>query len=142
MYREVFMLPGKAGDKKKAPAKRGPSLRTGNTPDLVLTTKTPTPGKLKLQRAALNLSFAETFDTRHPDAYERLVTDVLRGNQTLFMRLGQGGGQEGQGVQAVLMYQALCEEEGDALFFELHTWRRETTPVVAILNVAPARISR
>ena len=53
---------------------------------LVLTTKTPTPGKLKLQRAALNLSFADAFDTRHPDAYERLVTDVLRGNQTLFMR--------------------------------------------------------
>jgi glucose-6-phosphate 1-dehydrogenase len=53
---------------------------------LVLTTKTPTPGKLRLRRAALNLSFAEAFDTRHPDAYERLVTDVLRGNQTLFMR--------------------------------------------------------
>ncbi|MCC7045294.1 MAG: glucose-6-phosphate dehydrogenase, partial [Alphaproteobacteria bacterium] len=53
---------------------------------LVLTTKTPTPGKLRLQRAALNLSFAEAFATRHPDAYERLVTDVLRGNQTLFMR--------------------------------------------------------
>ncbi len=53
---------------------------------LVLNTKTPTPGKLRLQRAALNLSFAETFKTRHPDAYERLLTDVLRGNQTLFMR--------------------------------------------------------
>jgi glucose-6-phosphate 1-dehydrogenase len=53
---------------------------------LVLNTKTPTPGKLKLQQAALNLSFAEAFKTRHPDAYERLLTDVLRGNQTLFMR--------------------------------------------------------
>ena len=53
---------------------------------LALNTKTPTPGKLRLQRAALNLSFAETFKTRHPDAYERLLTDVLRGNQTLFMR--------------------------------------------------------
>ncbi len=53
---------------------------------LVLTTKTPTPGPLRLQRAALNLSFAETVHGRMPDAYERLVTDVLRGNQTLFMR--------------------------------------------------------
>jgi glucose-6-phosphate 1-dehydrogenase len=53
---------------------------------LALNTKTPAPGKLRLQRAALNLSFAETFKTRHPDAYERLLTDVLRGNQTLFMR--------------------------------------------------------
>jgi glucose-6-phosphate 1-dehydrogenase len=53
---------------------------------LMLTTKTPTPGKLRLQRSALNLSFAETLHMRMPDAYERLVTDVLRGNQTLFMR--------------------------------------------------------
>ena len=30
--------------------------------------------------------FAEAFDIRHPDAYERLLMDVVRGNQTLFMR--------------------------------------------------------
>ena len=34
----------------------------------------------------LNLSFGDTFENRLPDAYERLLMDVVRGNQTLFMR--------------------------------------------------------
>jgi len=34
----------------------------------------------------LNLSFAEAFRARYPDAYERLLMDVIRGNPTLFMR--------------------------------------------------------
>ena len=37
----------------------------------------------------LNLSFNETFVERLPDAYERLLMDVARGNQTLFMRLDE-----------------------------------------------------
>ena len=32
------------------------------------------------------MSFAEAFGVRNPDAYERLLMDVVRGNQTLFMR--------------------------------------------------------
>jgi glucose-6-phosphate 1-dehydrogenase len=32
------------------------------------------------------MSFASAFKVRNPDAYERLVLDVVRGNQTLFMR--------------------------------------------------------
>ena len=32
------------------------------------------------------MSFAETFQRAHPEAYERLLLDVIRGNQTLFMR--------------------------------------------------------
>ena len=32
------------------------------------------------------MSFAAAFDGRTPDAYERLIMDVVRGNQTLFMR--------------------------------------------------------
>ena len=34
----------------------------------------------------LDMSFARAFQVRNPDAYERLVMDVVRGNQTLFMR--------------------------------------------------------
>ena len=34
----------------------------------------------------LDLSFAETFSGRFPEAYERLLLDVVRGNPTLFMR--------------------------------------------------------
>ncbi|MGL1765609.1 hypothetical protein ACSTIG_23585, partial [Vibrio parahaemolyticus] len=32
------------------------------------------------------MTFAEAFKARNPDAYERLILDVMRGNQTLFMR--------------------------------------------------------
>jgi glucose-6-phosphate 1-dehydrogenase len=53
---------------------------------LHLWTKEPGPGGLRLRSAALNLSFAEAFKRRFPDAYERLLMDVVRGNATLFMR--------------------------------------------------------
>jgi glucose-6-phosphate 1-dehydrogenase len=42
--------------------------------------------RIQLRPAPLNLSFAETFQGRSPDAYERLLLDVARGNPTLFMR--------------------------------------------------------
>jgi glucose-6-phosphate 1-dehydrogenase len=48
--------------------------------------KEPGPGGLRLRPAPLNLSFAEAFQTRAPEAYERLLMDVVRGNPTLFMR--------------------------------------------------------
>ncbi|MGC6517284.1 MAG: glucose-6-phosphate dehydrogenase [Candidatus Puniceispirillaceae bacterium] len=53
---------------------------------LQLVSKQPGPGGMRLFPAELNLSFGETFNTRLPDAYERLLMDVARGNQTLFMR--------------------------------------------------------
>jgi len=41
----------------------------------------------RLQNVGLNLSFEEAFeDHRAPSAYERLILDVTRGDQTLFMR--------------------------------------------------------
>jgi glucose-6-phosphate 1-dehydrogenase len=53
---------------------------------LHLVTKRPGPGGIRLHPAELNLSFAETFKSRLPDAYERLLMDVVQGNPTLFMR--------------------------------------------------------
>jgi glucose-6-phosphate 1-dehydrogenase len=53
---------------------------------LYLMAKDPGPGGMRLREAPLNLSFAETFKVRYPDAYERLLMDVVRGNPTLFMR--------------------------------------------------------
>ncbi|MBV1776927.1 glucose-6-phosphate dehydrogenase [Burkholderiaceae bacterium DAT-1] len=41
---------------------------------------------MKLRSVHLDLDFDETFKTRRPDAYERLLTDVIRGRLTLFMR--------------------------------------------------------
>ena len=32
---------------------------------------------------ALDMSFAQAFDVRNPDAYERLLLDVVRANQTI-----------------------------------------------------------
>lgn len=48
--------------------------------------KDPGPGGMRLRRIPLDMSFAETFGVSNPDAYERLLMDVIRGNQTLFMR--------------------------------------------------------
>ena len=48
--------------------------------------KDPGPGGMRLRQIPLDMSFAQTFDGRAPDAYERLIMDVIRGNQTLFMR--------------------------------------------------------
>lgn len=53
---------------------------------LWLMIKDPGPGGMRLRPVSLDMSFASTFNVRNPDAYERLVLDVVRGNQTLFMR--------------------------------------------------------
>ena len=48
--------------------------------------KEPGPGGFDLRPVSLDLSFEETFGVRYPDAYERLLMEVLRGNPALFMR--------------------------------------------------------
>jgi glucose-6-phosphate 1-dehydrogenase len=48
--------------------------------------KDPGPGGMRLREVSLDMSFAQAFDARNPDAYERLLLDVIRSNQTLFMR--------------------------------------------------------
>jgi len=53
---------------------------------LWLNMKEPGPGGLRVKTAPLDLSFAEEFGARYPDAYERLLMDVVRGNLALFMR--------------------------------------------------------
>lgn len=53
---------------------------------LEMMTKEPGPGGLHLRPTGLDISFEEAFGQRYPDAYERLLMDVVRGNTTLFMR--------------------------------------------------------
>jgi glucose-6-phosphate 1-dehydrogenase len=53
---------------------------------LWLMIKDPGPGGMRLVYVPLDMSFAQAFKVRSPDAYERLILDVIRGNQTLFMR--------------------------------------------------------
>ncbi len=52
------------------------------------TIKDPGPGGMRLKQVPLDMSFAETLEdeTAVADAYERLIMDVIRGDQTLFMR--------------------------------------------------------
>jgi glucose-6-phosphate 1-dehydrogenase len=55
---------------------------------LGMTIKDPGPGGMRLTDAELDMTFADKLgpELRMPDAYERLVMDVIRGDQTLFMR--------------------------------------------------------
>lgn len=53
---------------------------------LWLMIKDPGPGGMRLKHIPLDMSFAQAFKQRNPDAYERLLMDVVRGNATLFMR--------------------------------------------------------
>ncbi|MBL3574818.1 glucose-6-phosphate dehydrogenase [Rhodovulum sulfidophilum] len=56
---------------------------------LKVTIKEPGPGGMRLIEVPLDMSFAEALGPgaqEIPDAYERLIMDVIRGNQTLFMR--------------------------------------------------------
>ncbi|MEV6985854.1 glucose-6-phosphate dehydrogenase [Sphaerisporangium sp. NPDC051017] len=48
--------------------------------------KEPGAGDVIPRPVPLSLSFADTFRARVPEAYERLLMDVLAGNPTLFMR--------------------------------------------------------
>ncbi len=52
------------------------------------TIKEPGPGGMRLTEVAMDMTFAEALGSDHhtQDAYERLIMDVIRGDQTLFMR--------------------------------------------------------
>jgi glucose-6-phosphate 1-dehydrogenase len=57
--------------------------------NLTVMIKEPGPGGMRLVQVPLDMSFAEALGPEGadmPDAYERLIMDVIRGNQTLFMR--------------------------------------------------------
>jgi len=56
---------------------------------LGVTIKEPGPGGMRLLDVPLDMTFADALGPEAedvPDAYERLIMDVIRGNQTLFMR--------------------------------------------------------
>ncbi len=56
---------------------------------LRVTIKEPGPGGMRLIDVPLDMTFADALGPDGedpPDAYERLIMDVIRGNQTLFMR--------------------------------------------------------
>jgi glucose-6-phosphate 1-dehydrogenase len=57
--------------------------------NLMVMIKEPGPGGMRLMQVPLDMAFADALGEHSddiPDAYERLIMDVIRGNQTLFMR--------------------------------------------------------
>ena len=57
--------------------------------NLMVMIKEPGPGGMRLMQVPLDMTFADALGVDAedvPDAYERLIMDVIRGNQTLFMR--------------------------------------------------------
>jgi glucose-6-phosphate 1-dehydrogenase len=76
---------------------------------LLVMAKDPGPGGMRLRTAPLNITFADAFKVRYPDAYERLLMDVVRGNATLFMRRDEVEAAWGW-VEPILQSWSLAEE--------------------------------
>ena len=73
-------------DSALAPTRMIIRLQPDEGVKLLLVTKDPGPGGMRLRYVPLNLSYAEHFEARYPDAYERLLMAVVRGDLGLFMR--------------------------------------------------------
>jgi glucose-6-phosphate 1-dehydrogenase len=77
------------GDEKRHRNILSIRLQPNEGMDLQVTIKEPGPGGMRLIDVPLDMTFAEALGDHAeeaPDAYERLIMDVIRGNQTLFMR--------------------------------------------------------
>lgn len=81
---DIFKKPGASSE--ELPNRLIIRLQPHEGLKLQLISKAPGPGGMRLFPSELNLSFNDTFSSRLPDAYERLLMDTARGNQTLFMR--------------------------------------------------------
>jgi glucose-6-phosphate 1-dehydrogenase len=80
----IDVFPGRSG--ATTPNKLSISVTPDEGMHLHLTAKEPGPGGYRLRPVTLDLSYATTFPQRSPEAYERLLMDVVRGIPTLFMR--------------------------------------------------------
>ncbi|GAB91468.1 glucose-6-phosphate dehydrogenase [Gordonia rhizosphera] len=78
------MFPGSDGDAE--PNKLVIQLQPEEGMRLFMTAKEPGPGGIRLKPVSLDLNYVNAFQRRSPDAYERLLMDVVRGDPTLFMR--------------------------------------------------------
>tara|TARA_A100001011_G_C14193801_1_gene792546 strand:+ start:29 stop:1072 length:1044 start_codon:yes stop_codon:yes gene_type:complete len=84
-------LPHSIFEDKKAKTQNELIIRLQPNDGITLKTniKDPGPGGMRITSVPLDMTFADALSkNKHgsPDAYERLIMDVIRGNQTLFMR--------------------------------------------------------
>ena len=61
-------------------------LQPDESVNLWVEIKEPGAGGMRVKSWPLDLTYDEAFTTRYPDAYERLLMDVVRGRLALFMR--------------------------------------------------------
>ena len=74
------------GDEHNQPNRLVLRLQPDEGMQLYMQVKEPGPGHMSLKSIPLDLSYARSFSTvKYPDAYERLLMDVVRGNLALFM---------------------------------------------------------
>jgi glucose-6-phosphate 1-dehydrogenase len=101
--------------------------------ELVQMTKLPGPGGYRYKPISLKLDYLDSFHERLPEAYERLIIDVLRGEQTLFMRQDEleaawawiesiKNSWEKTNFKNIL-YEAGSWGPGDEILDKNHTWR-------------------
>jgi glucose-6-phosphate 1-dehydrogenase len=104
--------------------------------ELVQMTKVPGPGGYRYKPVALKLDYSDSFKDRFPEAYERLIIDVIRGNQTLFMRQDElqaawtwieSVTESWKAVnQANILYEAGSWGPGDLILGEDESWITKT----------------
>jgi glucose-6-phosphate 1-dehydrogenase len=102
--------------------------------ELVQMTKLPGPGGYRYKPISLKLDYIDSFTERFPEAYERLMIDVLRGEQTLFMRQDEldaawvwiesivKGWKKSK--QQKILYEAGSWGPGDGVMNENHKWSK------------------
>ena len=72
---------------RQLPARNKLTIALQPKDSITLTILAKNPGEtMRLKPVDLSLDLAESFKTRQLDAYERLLTDIIKGNLTLFMR--------------------------------------------------------
>ena len=102
--------------------------------ELVQMTKLPGPGGYRYKPISLKLDYLDSFYERLPEAYERLIIDVLRGEQTLFMRQDEleaawawiesiKNGWEKTKFKNIL-YEAGSWGPGDEILDKKHAWSK------------------
>lgn len=102
--------------------------------ELVQMTKLPGPGGYRYRPISLKLDYVDSFTERFPEAYERLMIDILRGEQTLFMRQDEleaawvwiesivNGWKKSK--QPKILYEAGSWGPGDGVLIENHQWSK------------------
>lgn len=102
--------------------------------ELVQMTKLPGPGGYRYKPISLKLDYVDSFTERFPEAYERLMIDILRGEQTLFMRQDEldaawvwiesivNGWKKSK--QKKILYEAGSWGPGDSVLNENHAWSK------------------